>query len=273
MDQLPFSSRNNYRGEPPEISIREDAPEQLRVTVIEAAKALGLSAGAFRTVVCRVLRVRPNTSGNWSPGNVWMEVEDLVYSCDWFKVYDLIETLYNELRSGDLETGQGGIGRAERFAEEINQTLIDNGIGWQIVEGMVVTRGEEAFEAAINVAKDALRESGRPTAAGHIYEALHALSRRPDPNLSGAIYHAMGALEAVARDITGEGKATLGGILKHHPDLVPPPLDTALEKMWGYASNEARHVAEGRTPTREDAELVVTVAAAVCTYLARRPKA
>lgn len=106
-------------------------------------------------------------------------------------------------------------------------------------------------------------------AAKHLYEALNealtALSRRPDANLPGAIYHAMGSLECVARDLTGDSRATLGVILKQHPELLPKPLDAALSQIWGYASNEARHVQEGRDPNREEAELLVGLAAAVTT--------
>ena len=92
----------------------------------------------------------------------------------------------------------------------------------------------------------------------------------PNADLAGAIYHAMGALEAVARDLTGDHRATLGQIVNRNAQLLPRPLDTALSQVWGYASNEARHVQEGREPRREEAELIVGLAAAVTTYLTRR---
>jgi hypothetical protein len=91
-----------------------------------------------------------------------------------------------------------------------------------------------------------------------------------DPNYRGAIFHGMGALECVARDLAGDQKLTFGEVLKRRPDLLPKPVDEALSKLWGYASNEARHVEEGREPTREDAELMVGIAAAVATYLTRK---
>jgi hypothetical protein len=79
----------------------------------------------------------------------------------------------------------------------------------------------------------------------------------------------MGCLECVARDVAGDKKTTLGDI-KKHPGLLPPPLDKAIEQMWGYASNEARHVVEGQQPRREEAELVVGMAAAMATYLSKK---
>ncbi len=80
----------------------------------------------------------------------------------------------------------------------------------------------------------------------------------------------MGSLECLTRDLTGDSKATLGEALKRYPGLLPKPLDTALSQIWGYASNEARHVQEGRETNREEAELLVGLAAALSTYLTRK---
>jgi hypothetical protein len=55
---------------------------------------------------------------------------------------------------------------------------------------------------------------------------LQDLSRRPQPDLAGAVYHAMGGmLECRARDVTGDPRATVGEVLKRNPGLLPKPLD------------------------------------------------
>lgn len=59
----------------------------------------------------------------------------------------------------------------------------------------------------------------------------------------------------------------LGEIIKRRRQLFPPVLGAGLEKFWGFASEEARHVSEGREPTQKDAELVVRVAAALIVYV------
>jgi hypothetical protein len=83
----------------------------------------------------------------------------------------------------------------------------------------------------------------------------------------------MGALEGVLRDVTGtEGKKTLGDIIKQNPDLFPKPLDMAIDKVWGYASNEARHVSEGHDPERVEAELVVGLAAVLISYINQKTR-
>jgi hypothetical protein len=146
---------------------------------------------------------------------------------------------------------------------------VETGVGWRLVEGQLESRGQEAFETAVDSARQALGEAALPTAKQQIHEALRDLSRRPESDLSGAVHHAMAALECTARHATNDVRATLGEILRRQPDIVPRPLDDSLSPMWGYASEMARHIREGRTPGRPETELIVTVAAAVCTYLAQ----
>ena len=264
--EQPFSKRYRYSAAK-EITIREDAPESLRYFTLQTAKDLGWGPSSLRPIVCRVLRVPPDQS-NWSEyPNIDYEVTGLMSGCAWFKVYDIIEALYGQMAKTDRERGGTD---APQFAKALNEFLVEEGVGWQLVDGHIVTRGAEGFESVVTKATAALKASERPTAAKHLHEALQDLSRRPEADLPGAVYHAMGSLECVVRDLTGDSRATLGEALKRHPGLLPKPLDTALSQIWGYASNEARHVQEGRETNREEAELLVGLAAALATYLTRK---
>jgi len=91
---------------------------------------------------------------------------------------------------------------------------MEEGIGWQLMDGHIVARGPEAFQAVVKLATSVLGTTGRPTAATHMHEALQDLSRRPQADLPGAVYHAMGSLECVVRDLAGNSKATLGEALR-----------------------------------------------------------
>jgi hypothetical protein len=74
-------------------------------------------------------------------------------------------------------------------------------------------------------------------------------------------------MECVSRDVTGDS-GTLGKLI---PKLgLPRPLDTAVEKLWGFASERARHLHEGETVNDLEAELVVSIACAVSAFLARQ---
>lgn len=258
-----FSERQGLVGNDAEIAVRREAPHELRGVMIDIAREAGLSPSSLRPIVCRVRRVRAN-SNNWSEyPNIAGEVEELVDGAPWFEVYDLIEEIQADL-------GRSSGSRATYFEQEINKYFRKTGIGWQLVDGHIQVRGPEAFEVAVRHAQETLAESGWETAAREIHEALRDLSRRPDADLTGAIQHAMAALECTARLVCEDPRATLGELLKRQPDLFPPPLDQSVDKAWGYASERGRHLREGRDPAGEEAELIVGLSSVLVTYLVRK---
>ena len=260
-----FSSRHGFASQQAEITIREDAPAAVRAAILTIAQGeLDLSPRTIRTVLCTVLRAIPD-SNNWTLyPNVWEECQRLMNDAPWYRVYDFVEALYRHLAQPQEEA------HAETWENLINAYFAEVGVGWRLADGQIESRGSEAFETSVDNARDALASAGLQTARDEIHEALRDLSRRPEPDLTGAVQHAMGALECTAREATDDPRATFGEILKRHPGVVPKPLNDALGKMWGYASETARHVREGRTPSRAEAELVVGVAASTCSYLAGR---
>ncbi|MFC2254756.1 AbiJ-NTD4 domain-containing protein [Labrys portucalensis] len=255
-----FSERYSYMGPEPPITVREDAPRDLRYAVVLIAEYAGLSASDIRRVVCQVLIVPPDTN-NWSPQNVKDEAANLLLKCPWFKVYDIAEALWRSMEyNEDAQL---------LFQNELNRCFREKGIGWELKDANgIMFRGEQGFSQSTRDAVQALKTSGRPTAAGEIEEALAAISRRPEPNRTGAVRHAIAALECVARDLTNKPNATLGSIIVEL-DL-PKPLDEAVKKLWGYASDRARHLREGQTIETREAELVVSVACALCSYLVQK---
>jgi hypothetical protein len=265
-----FSERHGYAPET-EITVRYDAPHELRGVMLDIAYEAGLSPSPMRDLVCRVLRTRPDPN-NWSEyPNIAGEVEYLVDHCQWFEVYDIIEEIYQALLRGEERGDEEQAERpSEHFARELNKYFIKSGIGWQLADGQLQVRGPESFEVAVHQAQEALEGGGRQTAGREIHQALLDLSRRPEPDITGAIQHAMAALECVARDAAGDPKLTLGEIIKRHPGLIPAPLDQAIERAWGYSSEHARHLREGRNPDMDEAQLIVGLSAVVITYLSSK---
>lgn len=255
-----FSERFGYSGPDAEITVREDAPEGVRDGVIMLGYATGMGPGNMRDIVCEVLLKRPDMN-NWSAENVENEVHKLIDGAPWWKIYDLAERLYAAVGKDDFT----GTQRTD-YERRLNGLFRELGIGWQMENGVIAARGSEAFTLATRDAVATMRDTGSPTAANEIHEALTDISRRPIADVTGAIQHAMAALECVAREIDGSND-TLGGII--YRLKVPPPLDNALHKLWGFASEQGRHIQEGREPGFEEAELVVTVASAVSVYLLR----
>jgi hypothetical protein len=257
MEKANFSKRLGYTGADAEITVREDAPPFLRYWISGWAAKAGLSAHAMRETVCEVLRTVPD-SNNWSPGNVSMEVDGLISDCPWYRVYDIIEAF------AECILKESNRKATAEFAESVNGYFREAGIGWKLEDGLILSRGDEEFENQTTVAAEVLSDAGSRTATQELHQAIADLSRRPAPDLTGAIQHAMAAMEC------GEPQPTFGKLIQRHPDMLPPPLNQGVEKAWGYASEMGRHVREGRMPDREEAELVVGIAATVATYLTKK---
>jgi AbiJ N-terminal domain 4 len=265
MDDTPtFSQRRGYTPPEPEITIRHDAPDWLRGIIIRVAYAAKLNPSDLREILCDLLLESPD-SGNWSEfPNIDNEVQGLLARAEWFQVYDFIELIAQRLQPRAFSK------QLQDFTTKLNEAFRRKGVGWQLVGGKIEIRGEESFEKSVRTAIAVTAESGRSVAERELHEALQDLSKRPTPDITGAIQHGMAALECVARDVIGDQNATLGELIKRNPGLLPKPLDTGVEKIWGYASDQARHVREGKTLDIRDAELVVGLAGSIATYLVKK---
>lgn len=265
-----FSIRHGYASADAqtEITIREELPQEVRDMIIDIMTQLGWDADDLFDIAARIGKKswqssEPRQSGTSSR----VQLKRLVAEWDWYLLYDFVEQLYATMENWEVQ----GDGRPEDdFEDKINSYFRHAGVGWQLQHGKIASRGSEAFEISVHRALPALKEGSHQTAGREIHEALADLSRRPHADLTGAIQHAMGALECIARTATGDSKGTLGEILSRHPDLIPKPLDAAVSKAWGYASERARHIREGNDPTRDEAELIVGIAATVATYLSKK---
>jgi hypothetical protein len=188
--------------------------------------------------------------------------------CQWSEIYDVAEAIHAELSRLDLQWSSAS---AERFELELNDYFERRGFAWDMTNGRVESSSAPAFTLAISEARDVLEQRGWQTARRELDEAVRDLSRRPTPDLTGALQHSLAALECAARTSTGDSKATLGQIIsRHRGQLVPRPIDDVVEKLWGFASEIARHVREGCGPESPEAELAVHAAATVITYLNRK---
>lgn len=243
-----------------EITVREDAPEGLRGVIKMAFYDLNKKPSDLRQITTRVLKI-PADSNNWSEfPNIDWEVGRHLENCEWYLVYDIIEVIIQKLNGKEKET----------FTNDINEYFVTNGIGWKIVNGLIETRGDEVFETAVRTVVSVLESAKLQTAKTEIREALSDLSRRPTPDITGAIQHSLACLECVTREFTGDKKSTLGDLMKKYPGVIPSPLDQAVTKIWGFTSEQGRHLREGEAPEYLEAELVVEVTSAIATYLGKK---
>jgi hypothetical protein len=253
-----FSKRFGHSLIEKEIAIREDAPVGLRQFIIQVLFDLDCEPKFVREMVCSVLRVTPDTMHNWGDENIKNEVYELLDSCDWYYIYDIIEKFHK------------GITQKKEFAEEVNDYFKANGIGWKLEGGQITFRGDESFERDLRKAEAVLAEGNLNTAKNEMREAVNDLSRRPIPDITGSIQHAVACLECVAREVTGNQSQTLGDVIKRNRHIVPVTIDTVIEKIRGFSSEQGRHLKENGEPSYEEAELMVGLSASISTYLARK---
>jgi hypothetical protein len=264
-----FSQRHGFAGTPLGTLLRDEIPVSFREFLTNIGhEDVGLELHEVRSVVCDVLQKYPNDS--LPP---YFDARNQIRNCKWFEILDMVEGLFKAAYGKDYYAPYPG-----GFVKAVNAAFEEFNIGWQLdATGKVVTRGDKVFEYTVRTALQG--ESQRQTARKRIREAIDDLSRRPEPDLSGAIFHAFAAMECVMGDIQytpeeirADTHHTFGKFLKEYPDLFPSEdFKSGLQLLWKYANNEgSRHGKEGMEPGRDEAELIVSVAAALVTYLNRK---
>lgn len=257
-----FSRRNNLAPKPVGPLIYDGAPKSLRIAFLGLLEGeLNFSPSNLRQVVCRELKIEANPR-NWSDyPNIWDEVQADVFRCEWYKFFDIVEAFASCIERRNNKTV---------FEDALNDLFEEDNIGWYLRDGLVELRGDEPLETLLEHCFDAVDEQELEVAASELSEAWTAISRRPSPDVSGAIFHAMASLEAVARHWADAPKLTLGELIKKHSSMFPRPLDESVAKLWGYSSEHARHGREGRVLSIDEALLAVGVSATLSTYLIRK---
>lgn len=265
-----FSERHGYAQCEAEITIRHEAPDWLRSLVVSESYNMGFAPSDLRDLLCALLLESPDLSNFSEFPNIDGEVRWLLRKAEWFEVYDFIEKIADALDSRFPSRRAVNRETLEQFTTILNDAFLRKGVGWQLVERRIQIRGPESFEVTVRQAKDLLDASGLQVAHNEMHEALLDLSRRPEPDVTGAICHGMAALECVAREATGNTKATLGELVKKFPSLLPKPLDDALGKIWGFTSERGRHLRENDAPDIREAEFVVELAGCITSYLVKK---
>ena len=254
---MSFTERMGIEIPEQKIVVRNDAPADFRLHLLQLMlRYEGLKK--VRTCVCFVTKEAEDRN-NWAENDFMKsEVQSILENCPWYRIYDIIEFFYQQINDK--------IG----FEKEVNEYCVEKGIGWKLIHGILETRGEEAFEKEIKDVVDILGEAKLDTTQNEIREALKDMSKRPTPDITGSVQHAVAALECLCREITGGKNLTLGKLINSHPQILPKPLDKVVGELFGFASEQGRHLREGGAPKYEEAELVVHLSASLCTYLTKK---
>jgi len=194
-------------------------------------------------------------------------VKDIFLKAEWFSVFDLIEFCLRALRRSYQHATS-----LRRFEDRCNWVLKAENSTYRIIEGRVtpITSKQEikAIETALQVPYGAAKE--------HIEKALALGSDRENPDYENSIKESISAVESIAKEVTGESKATLGKLTERLN--LHPAFQDGLNKLYGFTS-DVGGIRHGGYPNEDPpldqatARFMLVLCSAFVNYIiARNPK-
>ncbi|WP_244097154.1 AbiJ-NTD4 domain-containing protein [Burkholderia ambifaria] len=199
-----------------------------------------------------------HTYGGRSCSDAWAAVRAHFFQVQWHGVYDFLEFL--------IGLGYPG----QRLGESIDVVLAQELAAYRVINqqivGVTTPQEIEAVQDAL-----ALNDAFAPVSA-HLSTAIAHFSNRQNPDYRNSIKESISAVEAAARVVCGDDKATLGaalGILGKQGRL-HSALKSAYSSLYGY-TNDAdgiRHaLMDEPNLTADDAKYFLITCTAFVNYL------
>jgi hypothetical protein len=178
------------------------------------------------------------------------------FEAQWNEVYDFVEFMLELLDDKQLNGA-------------INTMLERELAGFRYIGGCFVpVTAEEEVQALV----EATAVGPFSGVIAHLRSATEHLSRKQDPDYRNSIKESISAIESMAREVSGNDKATLGEALAamEREGKFHPALRKSLGALYGYASDEGgiRHaMLEEPNLTVADAKFMLVACAAFVNYM------
>jgi AbiJ N-terminal domain 4 len=202
------------------------------------------------------------------PGDCIANIRKWYFDASWNKIYDFLEVSVSVLNNLGL------VPQAKGLIAKSNVYLARELSGYRFVGDQLAAITNETEVDAVALAAQLKPKFG--AVSRHISTAISLYSNRTSPDYRNSIKESICAVEAAARVISGEEKATLGKAInlvdRNHP--IHSALKEGLLKIYGYTSDESgiRHsMLEGTSPVDQpDAYFMLVSCSAFCNYLIER---
>ncbi len=159
------------------------------------------------------------------PHRILEAIREYFFSCAWYEIYDFMEhvLLYEQ---------------NQNLIQRINDILAIELTGYRFIESTFVPVTDEIEIEAI---QKAISEGPFSGVHAHLRMAMEHLSRGNSPDYRNSIKESISAVESMAREISGNPKATLGGALAviEKNGHLHPALKKGFSAIYGYTSDEA----------------------------------
>lgn len=221
----------------------------------------------------KYLRILPETYSDYAS-----RLEDIILNCEWNEFYDLCDVTYNFYReTHTLFSMVSGVRDtiADEFTLELNNLLDREGMGYQMREGKIERIGASFTDQEVAKARILLGDSAFEGPEEQFDKAIGFLNQRPDADPLNCIKEAVGAVEGIARILTGEHTDDLKKIIQKITanGMIPKPLNQTFEKVYAYRGNlpgVAHGQIEKANASIEEAEFTLGMCASMIIYLAKK---
>jgi len=185
----------------------------------------------------------------------------------WHEVYNLIEFLVEV-----LPHVEGFPFGKPDLIEYVDRILAEELSGYRFIDGVLAPITNQAEVDAIEAAATSAAAHGLQGVHEHIRTALRLLGQKPSPDYRNSIKESISAVEAAAKAISGQPRATLGPALDELGTRMQlhPALKEGFQKLYGYTSdaNGIRHaLMDEPTLDLDDAKFMLVSCSAFATFL------
>lgn len=190
------------------------------------------------------------------PSAALQEIRKYFFECRWYRAYEFIEFVIETQKDAELEL----------FINNVLETELS---GYRLIENKFVPVTEKIEVDAI---KKAILELPFAGVSAHLKQAMNHLSRHESPDYRNSIKESISAVECMAREVSGNQKATLGDALSvlEKNGKLHPALKKGFSAIYGYSNDEGgiRHaMLDEPNLSVNDAKFFLVVCASFINYL------
>jgi len=150
------------------------------------------------------------------------QIKNKFFSIEWYEIYEFIEFIINRFHLD------------EKFILSLNKIFEEERAPYRVIKNLVIPLTDKTEIKEIEHALE-ISDTYHP-ARNHIHKALEYYSKRPQADYPNSIRESIHSLEALARIVCNNPKATLGKLTDKLS--IHPVFRTALNKLYGWTSNE-----------------------------------
>lgn len=158
------------------------------------------------------------------PNGILDAIRRHYFEAPWHEVYDFLEYVLRNEENIQL-------------TETTNHILARELSGYRFIASAFVPVTDELEVEAV---QKALSEGPFNGVHGHLKKALEHLSRRESPDYRNSIKESISAVESMARELTGNPKASLGDalVMLEKNGKLHPALKKGFSALYGYTSDQ-----------------------------------